>query len=187
MTYTLIAHQELGSAQANITFSSIPATFTDLELVLSLRSAGGSLVNGLRVEFNNNTSSVYSVRNLQAIYNTGTNSNTNPYNVTNAMVVSFMPSPSQTANTFSSNRLYIPNYASTTQNKSVSVDGVSEHNDNFLSSEVVALNIVAGLFSSTAAISSIKITSQEGNNLAQYSSAALYGITSGSSGGVVVS
>jgi hypothetical protein len=182
----VIQHQELASAQASIEFTSIPATFTDLVLKLSLRSAGGTTLNGLRVEFNSNTSSIYSVRNLQAIYNTGPNSNTNPYGVTNAMVLSFVASPSQTASTFTNTELYIPNYT-VSQSKSVSVDGTSENNSDFSGSEIVAINIAAGLFASNTAISSIKLTMQEGNNIAQYSSATLYGILKGSDGTTVVS
>ena len=34
-TYSLIESQTLGSAAANVTFSSIPTTFTDLILVIS--------------------------------------------------------------------------------------------------------------------------------------------------------
>ena len=40
MTYTLIAHTELTGTQASVTFSSIPATFTDLLLVGSARTSG---------------------------------------------------------------------------------------------------------------------------------------------------
>jgi hypothetical protein len=176
---------ELTSGSAgSILFNNIPQDYDDLYVVASLRSASGTLVNGLRVEFNANTSSVYSVRNLQAIYSAGPNSNINPYNTTTGMVLSFMPSPSQTANTFSNTGLYIPNYTSSTQFKSVSVDGVSENNSTFSTAEIVALNISAGLFASNSPIISIRIATQEGNSLAQHSSASLYGIKRGSSGEV---
>jgi hypothetical protein len=183
----LIESKTLATAAASIEFTSIPQDGTDLTVKLSLRSTGSTVLNGVRVEFNGNTSSVYSVRNLQAIYSSGPNSTVNPYNVTNAFVLTFMPSPSQTANTFNSVDLYVPNYASTAQAKSVSVDGVSENNSAFSTSELVSLNIAACLFNSTTAITSIKVSSQEGHNLASDSTISLYKITKGSDGIVTTS
>lgn len=185
--WTRIAHTEVGSGgAADIVFSSIAETYTDLALNLSLRTTTNTTLSGLRIEFNDNTQSIYSVRNLQAIYSSGPNATVNPYNVTNAMVVSFIPGASQTASIFNSVQLYIPNYSGSA-NKLVSIEGVSENNSGFSTSEIVSLNFAAGLFSSTSAITKIKISVQEANNLVEYSSATLYGITRGSSGGVVVS
>lgn len=60
-TYEPIATQTLGSAVNTITFSSIPATYTDLRIVSNYSLSGGS-ANFLR--FNNNTSTLYSETNL---------------------------------------------------------------------------------------------------------------------------
>ena len=42
-TYTLIASNTLSSAAASVTFSAIPATYTDLVLRYSARSDGASV------------------------------------------------------------------------------------------------------------------------------------------------
>jgi hypothetical protein len=58
-TYTPLATVTLGSSASSVTFSSIPATYRDLVIVLSGRSNGGGAFNtGMR--FNNDTGSNYS-------------------------------------------------------------------------------------------------------------------------------
>lgn len=60
-TEVVIASQTLGSAASSITFSSIPATYTDLRLVL-VNTTTASVIPSLRI--NGNTTSVYSNTNL---------------------------------------------------------------------------------------------------------------------------
>jgi hypothetical protein len=79
--------------------------------------------------------------------------------------------PSDTANTFGNASIYIPNYASSNY-KSVSSDSVSENNATSAFSR-----LVAGLWSDTSAINQITITTDTGD-VAQYSTATLYGVTS---------
>jgi hypothetical protein len=74
-----------------------------------------------------------------------------------------------TANTFASGEIYIPNYAGST-NKSISADTAGEANTT-----VAYAQISAELWSNTSAITSITIYSNVGN-LAQYTTATLYGI-----------
>lgn len=56
-TYALIESQTLGSAQATVTFSSIPGTYTDLVVVWSGSTSSGNLV---KMEFNGDTGANYS-------------------------------------------------------------------------------------------------------------------------------
>jgi hypothetical protein len=58
-TYSLIASNTLGSAAADVTFSSIPATFTDLILVTQHTCATGSN-NQLAIRPNSDSSYIYS-------------------------------------------------------------------------------------------------------------------------------
>jgi hypothetical protein len=174
MTYTLIARTELTSTQANITISSIPATFTDLLLVVSGRSTTADTALDSLISFNGSTSNF----SFRQIYGFGTivASLTTP-----ARQIGGYPGGNSTVNTFSNSQIYISNYRASTA-KSYSIDSTSENN------EVISYNMLgAGLWNDTAAINSIVITSGAGGSLAQFSSATLYGITSGSSGGVVVS
>ena len=173
----VVQHQELASAQASITFSSIPQTFTDLYLVISGRLSSANS-EGLFIEFNGVTSG-YSARDL---YGTGSSaaSSTNPFGITSKLFVGSQASTAQTSNTFGVTTAYIPNYTSSNQ-KSVSADNIYENN-----ATAAGQDVLAGLWTGTGAITSIVITSNNGN-LVQYSSATLYGITKGSDGIVTVS
>ena len=174
MTYTLIAHTEVGSGgAANITFSSIPATFTDLVVVLSARSnvalASGGAIG--KVDFNNFATEPTS----RALRGQGSGS---PASFTNNQFV-INPSDS-TSSTFGNATIYITNYR-TSASKSISIDSVSENNATFAEQQ-----INAQLWSVSDAITTLRITPFTGS-LVEFSSATLYGVTAGSSGGVVVS
>ena len=56
-TYKKIATTTLGSAQADITFSTIPATYTDLVIVYTLKAATGS--SDIYLRFNGSSASDY--------------------------------------------------------------------------------------------------------------------------------
>jgi hypothetical protein len=58
ITYEPIATTTLGSAQADITFSTIPATYTDLVIVYTLKAATGS--SDIYLRFNGSSASDYS-------------------------------------------------------------------------------------------------------------------------------
>jgi hypothetical protein len=154
-TYTLIQAQTLASSAASVTFSSIPATYTDLVLRVSARNTTSSEIfdfgfNGVTT----NQSSTY----LNGSGSAATSAQYTLYNRSN-------PSTS-TASTFSNSEIYIPNYAGNT-NKPVSMVGANENNGT-----TIYMNTVAGLWSSTAAITSITCTAP----FATGSSFYLYGI-----------
>jgi hypothetical protein len=159
-TYQFIASVTVGSGgAANIDLTSIPSTYTDLLLKLSLRNVDGVVDNYFA--FNGSTSSFTARR----IYATGSA----VVSDTTARTAGFGNSSGYTASTFSNNDIYIPNYAGST-NKSYSVDSVTENN----ATQAYSI-LAAGLWSNTAAINQITITAATGN-LAQHSSAYLYGI-----------
>jgi hypothetical protein len=66
-TYEAIATQTLGSAAASVTFSSIPTTYTDLVLVADGTTTTGA--QNMRVQFNGDTTSVYSRTRLLGGFN----------------------------------------------------------------------------------------------------------------------
>lgn len=172
MTMTLISTVVVGAGgAANITFSAIPQTYTDLVVLLSARHTAGDYVamsiNGLTT---NRT-----VRMLYAYNSTTVTSETR----TDDIVDYGMVPNTNTANTFGNTSIYFPNYSSSI-NKSFSVDGVRENN----STSGVVEGIGAGLWASTAAITSLSFYSTAGT-IMQYSSASLYGILKGSGGATV--
>jgi hypothetical protein len=171
----LIARQELTSAAASITFSSIPQTFTDLYLVLSVRSNRTGFPGAMFINFN---SSGFNATG-RFLYGEGSGSG-QTFSYSDGLIAA-INSSIHTANTFSSTSIYIANYTSSA-NKSFSVDSVFETN-----ATAAEQDLNAGLWSNAAAISSIEIDDFSTNNFVSGSSATLYGILAGSSGGVVVS
>jgi hypothetical protein len=175
---TFIQHVELTGSQANIVFNSIPNTFTDLYLVMSLRSDTNG-ANTLQMTFNG-VNSGYSLRRLRGLGSgSGESYSESAQSAYNGYVHVTNPSES-TASTFSNLSFYIPNYTAN-QSKSFSVDSVTENNGT-----TAYQLLVAGLWSNNATISSINFAIS-GASYVSGSSATLYGILKGSSGGVTVS
>jgi hypothetical protein len=165
-TYTLISSVTVGSGgAANITFSSIPSTYTDLLVKVSARNDRADFIDHLLIGFNGTTTNITGIK----LYGSGSTAASitaipRSLGVTNGA--------GSTSNTFSNGELYIPNYTSSNY-KSFSVDNVDEINtvgDN-------GLWLTAGLWSSTAAITSIALTNNTGANFVQYTTAYLYGIS----------
>lgn len=172
----LIQHQELGSAQASITFSSIPQTYTDLYLQLSLRSTSApssTAINDGGITFNSSNSN----KSGRLLYGSGSGSGgSGSY----SDLYIWYPTNLATSNTFGNINIYIPNYTGSTA-KSTSHEIVTENNATFSYTM-----IFAGLWNSTAAITSLEVYSNS-STFAQYSSATLYGILKGSDGVTTVS
>jgi hypothetical protein len=175
----LIQTVTLGSAAASITFSSIPATYDDLVVVLSARSsdstvtfAGGYDPFLYRV---NSTTSGYSSRALNGIGN-ATDSDTDSTRTSSAAGGTWgrmsqwgINNANNTSNTFSSISVYIPNYKSSAA-KSISTDFVTENN-----ATNAFQSISAQLWNNTAAVDTVSFALGVGSFVAN-SSASLYGI-----------
>jgi hypothetical protein len=164
-TYTLIEAQTLSSTTTSITLGSggtIPQTYTDLLVKISSRGTG----SGIEVYLNSKTpgSEYTEIR----LYGTGSAAGSDTGNSTISITTSG-GSNSYTASTFGNAEIYIPNYTSS-NNKSVSADGVPENN-----ATGTLMMMTAGLRSNTAAVTSIILQSYEGS-FVQYSTFYLYGI-----------
>lgn len=169
-TYIAIATTTVGSGgAATIDFTSIPQTYTDLLLKLSFRStAAGTHGGSAQMVFNNSTAQNYSFRYLRGSGFTSPGSAA-ATGVGYIRVTNNHPTAGNTANTFGSSEVYIPNYTSSNA-KSTSEDSVEENN----TAESYA-QITAGVWTLTNAITRITLTS-EATAFAQYSTATLYGI-----------
>jgi hypothetical protein len=170
-TYEAIATVTVGSGgAANITFSSIPATYTDLLVKISSRCDYGEIDQAVFVRFNGDSAANYSIRELLGNGSVGVSSLSWS---SQTFIFAFQgAAQNATSNTFGNIEMYIPNYAGST-NKSVSVDGVTETNASSGTNRLNSLS--ASLWSNTSAITSIALTSQNGS-FVQYSTATLYGI-----------
>ncbi len=168
-TYTLISSVAVGSGgAANITFSSIPSTYTDLLIKLSSRSTASFNLGYINVRFNSDTGNNYSYKAVG-----GTGSITFNNNATSTSSIFTVTSgATTTSNTFGNAEIYIANYAGSNF-KSVSIDAVSENN-----ATEAYTHLAAGLWSSTSAITSIQLSDiLNPGNWTQYSTAYLYGIS----------
>jgi hypothetical protein len=162
-TYVKIASVSVGVlGSANMTFSSIPATYTDLCLKVSGRTNAVDYNDFCKIQFNG-VATNQTERTLR-----GNGSAASSY--TDTLIYSTTDGNTATASTFGNLELYVPNYAGAT-NKSASIDGVSENNATAALSE-----LTAALWSQTAAITSIALVPYTGTLWQQYSTATLYGI-----------
>lgn len=171
-TYTLINSNVLSSSAASITFSSIPATYTDLVVKISARGSGNS-VNIYHLVTYNGSSTGYSDT---LLYKDGTNTTLKSQNGTGGAWYSYagiglpLPASQSTASTFDSTEVYIPSYTAS-QYKPASVFGVQETN-----STTQYMAVDASLWSNNSAITSITITCGD-QNYVSGSSFYLYGIS----------
>jgi hypothetical protein len=170
-TYTLISSVTVGSGgAANIDFTSIPSTYTDLSILCSIRTDRPDYAESLQLRFNSSTSN-YTTNGLSNDGNSVISSSTSGET---GMLIGILPGSSATASTFGNGSIYIPNYAGS-NNKSVSVDTVTESNNPI--STTTYLRLWAGLWSDSSAITSIRLYSRNSYNFVQYSTAYLYGIS----------
>jgi hypothetical protein len=145
-TYTLISSNVLSSSAASVTFSSIPATYTDLVLRGSVRST--TAIDG-GLTFNGVSSTLYSRTYLRGDGSVA-NSNTSGV-IASVSLDDIYRNQSNTANTFGSFEIYVPNYLASA-NKPVFYDAADETNGTS-----AYRYATSGLFRSTSAISSLSI------------------------------
>lgn len=169
-TFVLIEKYTVGAGgTSSVTLGSggtIPQTYTDLMVKASIRTDFGYTRDDGKITFNNSTTG-YSGKYLVGYDSGGTGSGSSSTTVFDAWRVD---GGTATTNTFNNVEIYIPNYTSSNY-KSFSMDDVTENN----SSTSYYLGIMAGLWSNTAAITSIKF-SQGNGAIVQYSTFYLYGI-----------
>ena len=153
-TYTPIATQTLSTATATVTFSSIPATYTDLVIVCSLGAASAG--QDFKLQFNGDTATNYSTTIFRGSSTRSSNASFIYLDYTGA-----------TQNVVQSQyNININNYSNTTTYKTV----LTRFSDATNNAEA---NV--GLWRSTAAINSIALAMTSGN-LIVGSTFTLYGI-----------
>jgi hypothetical protein len=174
MTMKLIETKTLGAAAASIEFTSIPQTFTDLVVFLSLRSDGASGGTQTRILINTESTN-FSSRNLN-----GTGSAVGSSTSTVGIAGSYAGS-GDTANTFSNQTVYITNYTAAVA-KSMSIDSVYENN-----ATTAYQVILAQLWNNAAAITGLTFSAASPANLVAGSTISLYGVLKGTDGIVTTS
>ena len=164
-TYSTIATTTLGSAQANVTFSSFSG-YTDLELVCNygLATAG----NTLAIQVNSDTGTNYSWTWVFGDGSSATSARSS--NTSSIPLISLLGS--ENALTTQVN-VKFQNYANTTTNKTLLARGGRANANNYPGS-----GALVGLWRSTSAITSIKLFDPNASNIISGSTFTLYGIAS---------
>jgi hypothetical protein len=157
---------------SSITFSSIPQTYTDLVVEISLRCNRSTVREVLMMRLNGATSN-YS---LSRLYGDSTSVGADTVSGETGMIVGDIVGDSATSNTFGNGAIYIPNYAGSTY-KSLSADLITEN-----AATEASQYFVGGLWSDTSAINSITLYCRNSFNFNQYSTAYLYGVSSAAVG-----
>lgn len=157
-SYVKIASVTGSGSSPTISFTSIPATFTDLIVKFSLRSDTTGQTN-FNITLN---STAPTQKNAEGNYTTAS-SDANTYN--------FAPAGGSTANVYCNGELYIPNYTNSIA-KSMSVNNTMDNT----ASAYHRSELSAKLYSSvTSAVTTISLTDIYGN-WTSASMATLYGI-----------
>jgi len=166
-----IATVSVGSGgSSTITFSSIPSTFTHLQLRYIARSAQVGNTSSLILRFNSDTGSNYWA--YHEIFADG--STVNAYNDSTATLTQIdqIPAANKTASVFGAGVIDLLEYTSTSKQKTIRfLDGWDANGSG---SVVFGSSLYKP--STIAAISTITITDAYAQNFAQYSHFALYGI-----------
>ena len=160
-TYEKIATTTLGSNQANVTFSSISGSYTDIVLIAN--TAGTDAGRSLAVQFNSDTGSNYSVTDLRG---NGSAAASSRYSNETA---AYLASSIAFATTLG-NGIYIlnvMNYSNTTTYKTT-----IGRNSTAATGVEAAVNV----WRNTNAINAMKIFSNGSGNLLSGSVFTLYGI-----------
>lgn len=159
--YEVISTQTLGTAVASVTFSSIPATYTDLVLIAnsSTTTVGSSEIN--KLTFNSDTASNYSTTTLG-----GDGSSAASFRGTSVAYIRAGRNSQNGDSYFVPNKIQIMNYSNTTTHKTILAQGPEA--SNYIENDV-------GLWRSTSAITSVTLTAGT-NNYKVGSTFTLYGI-----------
>ena len=166
-SYESIATTTVGSGGvADITFSSIPATYTHLQIRGIGRTTTSNTDDNIYMQFNGDTTSNYAAHYL---YGDGSNALAAGAANQSNVVACRITGASSTANRFGATVVDILDYANTNKFKTTRVLTAHEQNGSGY------IFLLSGLWRSTSAISSIKLYVSP-NNIAQYSQFALYGI-----------
>ena len=168
----LIGKTVLGADTASITISSIPNTYSSLDIRILARSDyTGAAFDSLKIQFNGDTTATnYQSANQFGGSAGGNAASTNGY-ITAANLLDCPGGSGSAANYFTSLHLVAPKYAATANYKNVVGSG-----NHARASTVFTINL-AGWWLSTSAITSVSIAPLNGANLKAGSMLAVYGTT----------
>lgn len=167
--YDSIATSTVGAGgAASVTFSSIPATYTHLQVRMIARDNRASNTSDSGAfRFNSDSGTNYA---YHALIGTGSSATVSAVDTYNRGLIDRFSASTAGSNTFGAVVMDILDYANTSKYKTVRMLGAYDNNGD---GQIV---LSSGLWQSTSAISTILIYPNVGTSWDQYSQFALYGI-----------
>ena len=163
--YDSIASTTLSTAAASITFSSIPATYTHLQVRGIGRNSAAA--NDILLRFNSDSGSNYAFHVLRG---SGSSATAAAVATTGGSELGVIAYSGETANVFSAFVVDVLDYANTNKYKTLRVlNGTDTNGSGYVT-------FGSGLWQSSTAVSTITLTVGGSGNFIQYTSFALYGI-----------
>jgi hypothetical protein len=165
--YSIATVNGTGSS-GTITFSSIPSTYSHLQIRFNARSTYAGTLNQLEMTVNGDTGSNYVPYHL--LYGDGSTVGSVGSTTNTRIVFNDIPAATSLANTFMPGIIDILDYGSTNKYKTVKILYGRDFNGSG------QMMFGSGLWMSTSAISSLSIYVTAGGNFNSYSQFALYGV-----------
>jgi hypothetical protein len=171
--FEIISEGKLSSAAAEISITSIPATYTHLECVFALRADGGAASGNAYMQLNGDGNSNYGQfggyvngNGWSSVTSAAFASRTGSVNYFQSATLAAASGASQPTGIFYVNHIMIPLYSSTTTSTKtmISTSTIGWNNNNNLT------EYSAGFYNTTSAINAIKIVALGGVNLDTHSS-----------------
>ena len=166
-SYESISTVTVGSGgAADVTFSSIPATYTHLQIRGISKTDRADDNDVVKMQFNSDTASNYS---HHVVLGTGS-SVVAAANANTSSILTISGAAANVSSVFGSGVIDILDYKNTNKYKTVRTLGGYESNSTGF------ISLQSGNWRSTSAITSIVLSPNIGSNFNQYSQFALYGI-----------
>ena len=167
--YDSIATVTLGSSQSSVTFSSIPSTYTHLQIRAIARTDRASIASGdwYKVTLNSDSGSNYAFHQLRG---DGASATAAASSSIGFMEVERAAGAASTANAFGTIIFDLLDYANTSKYKTQRTLGGYDNNG------AGVVGLYSGVWMNTSAVNTITFVPGGGTNFVQYTQFALYGI-----------
>lgn len=163
-TYEAIASHTFSGSTATVTFSNIPATWTDLAIVANIRSSrAANTGDGFNLRLNGDTSSDYSYTWIRGESSASSQRGSNQ----TATLLGEIPAATATAGVWGVVTATILSYANTNVFKTI-LSGSADPAKNVFR--------IVGLWRDTSAVTSIEVYSSTSSSIVADGTVALYGI-----------
>ena len=170
--FTVIDHTELTGTTASWSKTSIPSSYDHLYLCWSARSDHSAYRDAIYCNVNSDTGSNYSMTHL--FTGSSTPSSYRTSGVTAWTDFADNPAATALADTFGTGSMWLPHYSNSANFKQCYANSATTNNST--TDYQWGIQVIAGLWSSTAAVTALALTLQNGD-FVQYSSFTLYGVT----------